>query len=58
MQGRWRTQWQRLAARATKTGAGPYLAHLQHPALIALVYEAVDDEAGLPVCLKIRCLDR
>ena len=34
-------------------GSRPYLAHLQKPVLFSLVYEAVDDEPGLPVCLKI-----
>lgn len=34
-------------------GAGPYLAHVQQPALFSLVYEAMDDEPGLPVRLKI-----
>lgn len=39
-------------------GSRAYLAHLQHPALVALVYEAVDDEPGLPVCLEVRGLNR
>lgn len=57
-QGHYWEQRRQPAARAPGIRAGPYLAHVQHPALISLVYEAVDDEPGLPVCLKIRCLYR
>ena len=51
-------QWQLPAAQATGVRTRPYLAHIHEPALISLVYEAVDDEPGLPVCLEIRCLNR
>lgn len=34
-------------------GSRAYLAHLQHPVLVALVYEAVDDEARLAVQLEV-----
>lgn len=32
---------------------GPYLAHVGQPALLPLVYEAVDDEACLSVQLEV-----
>lgn len=36
---------------------GPYLAHVGQPALLALVYEAVDDEARLAVHLEVGSID-
>lgn len=45
--------WGQGGGQTTGLGAGPYLAHVQQPALFSLVYEAMDDEPGLPVCLKI-----
>lgn len=52
-------QWKVSATSRAAAGlrASSYLAHVYQPALIALVYEAVDDEPGLPVRLKIRRLD-
>lgn len=41
------------AGQTVSLGAGPYLAHIQQPVLFSLVYEAMDDEPGLLVCLKI-----
>lgn len=38
--------------------SSPYLAHVHQPALISLVYEAMDDEPGLPVCLEIGGFNR
>lgn len=36
---------------------GPYLAHVQHPTLFCLVYEAMDDEACLAFQLEVGSLD-
>lgn len=48
-----RGRCQQAGGRTAGLGADPYLAHVQQPALFSLVYEAVDDEPGLLVCLKI-----
>lgn len=34
-----------------------HLAHVQQPAFLSLVYEAMDDEACLAVQLEVRSLD-
>lgn len=36
---------------------GAYLAHVQQPGLLPLVYEAMDDEASLPVQSEVGSLD-
>ena len=45
-------------AQASGVRAGPYLAHVYQPALISLVYEAMDDEPGLLGYLEIGRLNR
>lgn len=50
-------RWQQPPEQATGIRAGTCLVHVCRPALISLVYEAMDDEPGLPVCLKIWCLN-
>lgn len=45
-------------AQATGLRARSYLAHVHQPALISLVYEAMDDEPGLLGHLEIGRLNR